>query len=177
MARIWRHTGSSWVRLELAGGFLGIPLSPARRPRPMASLPSRGVAAVVGQYEGPGRSTIWVLLDPATANVRLNGQLLVAGLAVLRDRDEILVSGRAPLYFSTEELAKIVPFPGSAEPVFCARCRQPIQAGTPAVRCPSCGHWSEQSETKPCWTYGPFCPMCEQPTALGTALRWTPDEP
>ncbi len=61
---------------------------------------------------------------------------VVAG--VLRDRDEILIPGLTRCYFSTEEPARVEPFPAGEGPVFCARCRQPIQPATPAVRCPAC---------------------------------------
>ena len=176
MAHIWQFGGSAWVRQPLTGKYFGLRASPEAVVQPMAALPAGGGAVALGRYESPEKTPLWVLFGKEASGVRLNGQSLLAGIAVLRDRDEILIGGRTRLYFSTEEHARIEPFPGAAEPVFCARCRQPIQAGTPAVRCPGCGHWCEQSEAKPCWTYGPMCPLCDQPTAFDTGLRWTPEE-
>jgi len=176
MAHVWHFDGSSWMRHPLAGNYFRLGVNSVLPVEPAPVLPVDRTSAVVGRYEDAARSPQWVLLGNETCGVRINGQSLLAGLSVLRDRDEILIGGRSRLYFSTEQLAKVEPFPGGDDPAFCARCRQPIQPGAPAVRCPFCGHWCEQSEAKPCWTYGPTCPLCEQLTAFDAGLRWTPNE-
>lgn len=176
MAHIWQFNGTSWQRQPLSGKHFGLRVDPDAPVQPAAALAASGVAAALGRYEKPEQPPAWVLFGKESCGVRVNGQPLLAGIAVLRDRDEILLGGRTRLYFSTEELAKVEPFPGGDGQVFCARCRQAIESGTPAVRCPSCGHWCEQSEAKPCWTYAPTCPLCEQPTAFDVGLRWTPEE-
>jgi hypothetical protein len=108
---------------------------------------------------------------------------VTAGLCVLGDRDEIRMGGELR-YFSTETLASVEAFPGAERAVFCGRCRQKIEAGTPAVCCPGCGIWYHQdesanlaeSERLPCWTYSEKCAFCGHPTALDTVFAWTPEE-
>ena len=176
MAHLWRLDGTTWGRQPLDRKRVELNAQPDGLVQNQASLPTGGEKAVLGCYELHDQPPHWVLLVRASTGVRVNGQPLLGGIAVLKDRDEILLGGRTRVYFSTEEEAKVESFPGGERPVFCARCRQSIQPGTPAVRCPSCGHWSEQSESKPCWTYGPSCPLCDQPTAFDAGLRWTPEE-
>ena len=175
-AHMWQLDGSAWTRLPLTGSHFSLGVNSDSPVQPDGAIPDDGVPAVLGRYAGSGESPTWVLLSRETSSVRVNGKPLLSGMSVLRDRDEILIGGQTRLYFSTEELAKIEPYPGGEGLVFCARCRQPIQPATPAVRCPACGHWCEQSETKPCWTYGPTCPLCDQATAFDAGLRWTPEE-
>lgn len=176
MAHLWQLDGPMWQRLPLAGRYFGLGAPPERRAQPATSLPFGEATAVIGCYEFPGQAARWILFEKSPSSVRLNGNPILAGIAVLKDRDEILLHGLTRLYFSTEEEARVETFPGGESPVFCARCRQAIPPGTPAVRCPACGHWCEQSELKPCWTYGPTCPLCEQATAFDAGLRWTPEE-
>lgn len=129
----------------------------------------------------------WVVLCGADAQVRLNGTPLLLGLAMLRDRDEIVlpsvgVDGRAAerrFYFSTEELAKVVAAPAGLTQQ-CPRCKLSIAPGDLAVRCPSCGAWHHQSESDPCfpcWSYTDRCAACHQhETSLDGQLHWTPAE-
>jgi hypothetical protein len=175
MAHAWHRVGSSWERSPLSGVCVAL-ADPAGAPCHPAEAPRTTIAPAMLRRYGPAPTPVWVLLTNAACPVRVNGEPLLAGLRVLHDRDEILIGTQAPLYYSTEELARVEPFPGGEDAVFCARCRQPIQAGTSAVRCPACGHWCEQSEIKPCWTYGPTCPLCDQATAFNAGLRWTPEE-
>jgi hypothetical protein len=175
MAYLWQHNGSTWTRQPLSGKYFGLQPDRGAPVQPSDALPANGVAAALAHYASREQTPLWALLGREDSAIRVNGRLLPAGITVLHDRDEILIGARTRLYFSTEELAKIEPFPGGSEPAFCARCRQSIQPGTPAVRCPACGHWCEQTDAKPCWTYGPTCPLCEQPTAFDAGLRWTPE--
>jgi len=93
---------------------------------------------------------------------------------VLDDQDEILAGGHR-LFFSTEELARVVSFPGLAQPAFCPRCKQKIDLGDQAVCCPSCRAWSHQSEKFPCWTYAQTCALCQQQsTALDAGFNFNP---
>jgi hypothetical protein len=105
----------------------------------------------------------------------VNGRTVPAGLCLLDDRDEIRVR-EEKLYFSTENLASVEQFPGSDRQVFCGRCRQLIETGTPAVCCPSCGVWYNESADLPCWTYSGKCTFCGQATALDAGFSWTPEE-
>jgi hypothetical protein len=176
MAHLWQTEGPTWVRLPLTAQRYALHAGAPAPAQPAVTLATDGSLATLSCYAREGQATIWVLFSSDAGTVRVNGHALLAGITVLHDRDEILIAGQSRFYFSTEETAKVEPFPASDGAVFCARCRQAISAGTPAVRCPSCGHWCEQSDDKPCWTYGPTCPMCEQPTAFDTGLRWTPEE-
>ena len=121
-----------------------------------------------------GASSSWTLLAGREASLRVNGLPLALGIRALRDRDEISFAGHR-LYFSTEELAQIVPFPGLAQPACCPRCKQKLEIGHLAVSCPRCKAWHHQSEKFPCWTYEPTCALCQiQSTALDAGYSWTP---
>ena len=174
MANIWHLDGSVWTRLPLAGDFFALHAGQSIQLQPALGLPVRDEAVGLGCYPQPAGDPLWVLFCAERAAIRVNGELLT-GIAVMRDRDEILLQGGTRLYFSTEETARVEPFPAGEVTSFCARCHKPLRPGTPAVRCPKCGHWCEQSD-KQCWTYGPTCPLCDQMTALDAELRWTPQD-
>jgi hypothetical protein len=132
-------------------------------------------SAVIRRDEGRERGP-WHLLAPFGANLWVNGLPLLAGLRVLDDRDEIRVENGRPLFFATEELARVVPMPDSNRAMMCPRCQQRIDAGTAAVRCPRCALWHHESGDLPCWTYSPTCTLCPQPSALDAGFQWTPME-
>jgi hypothetical protein len=121
---------------------------------------------------GPG----WALLAERPGEVHVNGLPVQAGVKVVADRDEIRFAGQPSMFFSTEALAKVAPFPGAAQPLFCPRCKQAIAAGTPSVQCPHCLVWHHQSDDLPCWTYATACSCCDQPTALDAGFAWTPED-
>jgi hypothetical protein len=118
----------------------------------------------------------WVLFAALGSGIRVNGEAPSAGLRVLDDRDEIRTKDGRQMRFSTETLAQIEPFPPSERPIYCGRCRQPIETGAPAVRCPGCGVWYNQAPELPCWTYSEKCAFCDQATALDAGFQWTPEE-
>lgn len=118
----------------------------------------------------------WHLLARPEIAISINGLPLLGGLRVLDDRDEIRLAGDDALFFSTEELARVVPTPITDKPMMCPRCRQRVEPGTLAVCCPDCRLWYHQSDALPCWTYAPTCALCPQPTPLDTGFRWTPME-
>jgi hypothetical protein len=123
-----------------------------------------------------GRADEWALMSSAQSSTRVNGIRVTTGLTILADRDEIRPAGGPTWFFSTETQARVEPFPGSGERGFCPRCKLPIAAGAPAVRCPGCGLWYHQSDEFPCWTYAPQCTACPQPTEFGAGFRWTPED-
>lgn len=118
----------------------------------------------------------WHLLAASGTDVWVNGIPLVGGLRVLDDRDHIRIGDDGRFFFSTEDLARVDPMPGADKAMVCPRCRQPIERGTAAVRCPQCALWHHQSSELPCWTYSPTCALCPQPTALDAGFQWTPVE-
>jgi hypothetical protein len=113
----------------------------------------------------------WILLGPP--HVRVNGAPLAAGLAVLRDRDELWIDG-ARIFFSTETRATCVPCPAGDRAFRCPRCTTPIAAGSAAVACPRCGVWHHENDERRCWTYSAVCSSCDHPTALDAPYRFDP---
>lgn len=177
MAHLWTIAADeSWVPVALDDdAFVLRGFGLARMSDPHAAIPTP--SAVVLRRIGSGPDTSWSLLVPPAVPVLVNGTASPLGLVVLADRDEIFVPGSRPVFFSTETLAAIVPFPAGVPRGFCPRCRQPLEPGTPAVKCPDCGLWHHQSEDAlPCWTYGDRCAACARPTPLDAGFSWTPEE-
>lgn len=148
----------------------GIPKNP--RPRLLRIEPSKN-----GVLQGE----VWTILTPPTETVLVNGAPVLTGVKLLRDRDEIYLPGNSPIFFSTESIPVVEPFPGMDRKIICPRCRQEIKKGTLAVRCPSpaCGTWHhmDAENNLPCWTYADFCgnPNCNYPTNLDSEYKWTPE--
>ena len=118
----------------------------------------------------------WVLLSLASGDLRLNGEPMRLGIAILSDRDELSIAGQPSCFFSTETLARIEPLPALAAGGCCPRCKLPIDAGVAAVRCPGCGLWHHSTDDMPCWTYAPTCAGCTQDTSPDAGFRWTPED-
>jgi hypothetical protein len=174
MANYWTTDGIKWTRQPITGG--SVSFAPRVHTHASSSAPRNSPGEVIiKRFKKSDNSNFWALLCITGWGTRVNGTPLSGGLHILRDRDEIQIDTDLLVYFSTEELAVVEPFPRHDHPIFCARCRQQMAAESPAVKCPSCGHWCEQSEDKPCWTYGDTCPLCQQPTAFDTGLRWSPE--
>jgi hypothetical protein len=166
MAQLWLHHANQWAVLPLE-----------RTPLPLAELPAaaavpRDTLLVRG---GDGRGE-WHLLARPSSGISLNGLPFLAGVRTLLDRDELRVPALGALFFSTERLARVEPFPLEGHEVSCPRCRQPIAPGTPAVRCPGCEVWHHGSEELPCWSYAASCALCQQSTAADAGYHWTPEE-
>lgn len=121
-----------------------------------------------------GTGDAWLLVGGDHAGVAVNGVRVHAGARMLADRDEIRTAGGERLFFSTERLAAAGRFPGADKPAFCPRCKQTIDAGAAAVRCPACDRWYHQDDDLPCWTYNDRC-MCDHPTGLDAGFRWSPN--
>lgn len=125
---------------------------------------------------GADASQSWTLLAGRDAMVCVNGEALTLGIRALRHGDEIAVAGRR-CFFSLEELAGVVAFPGLAQSASCPRCKQKLEPGEPAVACPHCHAWHHQSEEFPCWTYDATCALCQlQSTDLDAGYSWTPEQ-
>jgi hypothetical protein len=144
----------------------------------------------------------WVLICSPGSRTRVNGVRLPIGVRVLVDRDAIDVGDcdaidvgdcdaaalgdrdatalgdRQVLFFSSEQLAQVLPFPGKDDHTSCIRCKLPLESGTPAVRCPApeCGFWHHQSDDQSCWTYTAACASCGHPTAFDADFQWSPWE-
>ncbi len=173
MSLLWvedetRAGAETWSAVPLAGQDL----------LPLSSPPGSGDGAALLFRSASDDGGRWILMAVSAAGVRLNGEPLHTGLRVLRDRDEIHVAGGGRMYFSTEALAELRPFPGSEAPTYCPRCRQEVHAAQPAVSCPGCGRWYHQDDATdlPCFTYATRCALCPQATALDAGYQWTPEQ-
>jgi hypothetical protein len=158
MAHLWVQCEDGWQAQRLGAALVDF-----------GDSSSRLISAEVSG------SSVWALVTPWGSDIRVNGRAVLAGVHVLDDRDEIRTEDGAKRYFSAEMPATIEEFPVPERPVFCGRCRQQIDAGSPAVRCSGCGVWYNQSAELPCWTYSDKCTFCGQPTALDAGFTWSPE--
>lgn len=177
MAHLWTRNHAGWAPERLGGesfrlcaGGPGTHMASDKATARRGDAEAHLVPAIVGA------SHVWALMAPAGSRVQVNGRAPLAGLCVLRDRDEIRLGNGEVLYFSTDSLATVVPFSGSDRSVFCGRCRQRIDAGVPVVCCPDCGIWFHQGSDLPCWTYSEKCAFCGRATALDAGFMWAPEE-
>lgn len=179
MAHLWvRDEAEQWAVMPLEQAAFTLTSCP---PRPISG-PSgglsggRGLVASVLLLRSGERDCTWILIASVGAEVSVNGMPLAAGIRVLADRDEIRVPSAGSYYFSTESLARVEEFPASEQTLFCPRCKQEIDKGTAAVRCPGCGVWHHQTEELNCWTYSDVCALCAHATEMNGGFRWTPEE-
>ncbi|MGD0293340.1 MAG: hypothetical protein ABSB30_05755 [Terracidiphilus sp.] len=176
MAHLWLQDTISWraQRLDAAQYELAASPTPQAVEAPMGT--ACGETARLIRTDKSGMPA-WALIASHNAGVRVNSRGVTAGLCVLSDRDEIRIGNGSQYFFSTETPATVVPFPGADRTVYCGRCREPIEAGAPAVRCPnpSCGIWYNESAELPCWTYSDKCSFCGYPTA-DAGFSWTPED-
>jgi len=175
MAHLWMQDVNGWGarRLDAALYDLAAAPIPCAEEAPMGSASRKAARLIRADADGV---PAWALIASPDSAVRVNSRAVPAGLCVLADRDEIRTGDGIQYFFSTESLATVVSFPGAERPVYCGRCREPIEAGAPAVCCPGCGIWYNQSAEFPCWTYSNKCAFCGHPTALDTGFSWTPED-
>lgn len=174
MAHLWfRGDADIWSAMPLDGRPVNISIRPPRVLADGFRLGGDVSAAVLRARAGD--SPVWFLLAGAASGARVNGLAPVAGVRVLQDRDEIRATPSNTLFFSAETLARAEEFPASERAVYCGRCRQAMETGQLAVRCPQCGIWYHQTESLPCWTYAPACAFCPQSTPLDAGFSWIPE--
>ena len=63
----------------------------------------------------------WVVMCSPCSRTRVNGVRLLIGARVLRDRDAIALGDGNTVFFSSERVAEIVPFPGEDNRTCCIR--------------------------------------------------------
>jgi len=141
---------------------------PERREEESASLG----AAELRRFHSPLGGERWCLMSSGDG-ARVNGEVPALGIQVLEHQDEIRVLTN--IYFISTEKRPTIEL-ASLDGLFCGRCRKPIPAETPMVRCPGCGASCHQSEKLPCFTYAAACPHCDQPTDLDGGFRFHPGE-
>ena len=178
MAHLWIRCEDGWCARKLSvRNFEITPVlcanPPGDPPNGRRTVPARLVCT------GLGATLSWAIVVSPASRAWVNGYAVPAGMRVLDDRDEIRVGG-AQYFFSAESLVAIEAFPHHDRPVFCGRCRQPMQEGSLAVRCPglTCQLYYHQDESAgfPCWTYSETCNFCATPTALDAGFVWAPEE-
>jgi hypothetical protein len=177
MAHLWTQDDSGWIVRTLSRKSYDLIALAAARATPPAGLHGEtcGETAKLVRTDYAG-SEVWALMSAPGAGVRVRCEELLSGLRVLCDRDEIRTRDGKQYFFSTEALAAVAPFENSEREVFCGRCRQRIEAGAPAVRCPGCGIYYDQSAELPCWTYADSCAICGRSTALNLGFAWSPED-
>lgn len=161
MPQIWYRTDEEWV-VESLG------------PERTLGAWGAGSATMLRFRRAAGGAPGYALLADPEA-VRVNGEPLLTGLRVLRDRDEILGPRGDRLWYSSERLAEVAPFVGE-EDARCPRCRGGIVRGVAAVACPGCGVFYHSSEERPCFLFHDSCVICGHATC-GLAepeFGWTP---
>lgn len=176
MSHIWmRDPQRAWYAFPLEAPMLRLDDG---TPRPMAEcdLHRAGGAVILAHTQDARGLEQWSLLCTPGSATRVNGAPVRAGIRVLADRDAVTLGDGTTVFFSSERLAHIVPFPGEGHGTCCYRCRIVLEPGTPAVRCPApdCGFWHHQSADYPCWTYTDACPGCGHPTAFDAGYQWSP---
>lgn len=175
MAHLWHRGSSGMIATALASKEIWLNPDGVFGCSPRGYQQTKGRGALLMRamaIAGPQ----WALIAPHDCHVLVNGRPPIAGLTVLRDRDEIRTASGTLYYFSTETQAAVVEFPGMERPAFCGRCRQQMEFGVGAVCCPACGIWFHQAPELPCWTYSEKCPFCSKATSLDAGFAWIPED-
>ena len=122
------------------------------------------------------RRSSWTLLAGREASLRVNGTVaLVLGIRALRDRDEISFAGQR-CFFSTEELARIVPFPGWLNPFAARGANKRWSLAIPPSRARTAVRGITSRRNFPAGPTMPTCAFCQlQSTALDAGYSWTPE--
>ncbi len=187
MASIWTQQNDEeggWAVTALDGDretfFLtGDPQNPVSAQQSEGAEQSEGAAGgdvCLLRRLGLSGTEAWTLVAPDGTSVSINGEPVILGMRVLRDRDEIRVGQREAVFFSTEQLAIVEDFPGIGKVAPCPRCKQHVDVGSRAVRCPRCSMWYHEEADLPCWTYDDVCSVCGRQTDLEMGFSWTPED-
>jgi len=174
MAYVWLEVDGGWAAARLEAGGYRLEAGAEPRIRRHAGIEAGPCEAELLGSLVPTGLERWVLVCGKSA-VRVNGEPVVLGMRVLKDRDEVRLPDGARLYFSAERLAEVAAMPAGSRPVSCARCHRPIEPGNAAVQCPGCNTWHHQTDELPCWLYDERCALCPQATALDASLNWSPE--
>jgi hypothetical protein len=106
----------------------------------------------------------------ARPGVSLNGTAALSMHAVA-DQDEITI-GTAIWCVSFDSIPERKTIRSAHQPLQCGRCCGPLSDGEAVIVCPQCRATYHDSESLPCWTYGPTCAGCRRSTARSI---WQPE--
>ena len=168
MQLLWIHVAGQWNIVPLDGSQVGLA---AGAVRPVASGVWDAPAVLLAAGNEKDQ---WVLIARAGASVEVNGDRVVLGARVLRDRDAIQIDGGERMYFSAEANPRIVAYAGEKN-VICPRCNTAISPGQLVVKCPHCRTHHHQTADLGCWLYDVRC-QCGQATDLSPDNQWSPEE-
>jgi hypothetical protein len=175
MAHLWtRNADDEWAGLPLdADAFSRGEAPPCALPQP--GKPSGATTRVALVRTSAGSEETWNLIAGEARRIHVNGLPLTLGFHVVRDRDEIRIDTVGRLFFSSERLPTVEPFPGAEPPIYCPRCKSEIRENTLAVKCPRCSvvHHEDESVGFLCWSYAETCALCPQPTSR-REFSWSP---
>ena len=171
-----------WAAVELDAGvgayaLTGDPEQPVRTIGDLAAVDWQRSVCLL--HHAAGQKERWVLLAGRSVPLSLNG-LSQDCIRVLRDRDKLRLRD-ADMRFSSEVPLRVVPMPDLGRAIQCARCGQPVEAGTDSVRCACGAYFHQQADTLPCYAFPTetgtaACPLCGRPTTLEDGgLRWVPN--
>jgi hypothetical protein len=169
---------SCWGALPLGGSaYEFIDVDPFVRRVELPAATAGGEMLL--RANGDAATAQWLLVDPPGDKLWVNGREVLLGAHLLADRDEMRFPNGRRLFFCTERLPRVIPFPGAAHEIFCSRCRNPIVKDSLAVECPGCASWSHQTGDLPCWNYPGtnHCALCDQSNDPDAGFRWAPESP
>ena len=129
MAHCWIYHENAWAVLPLDGEAAWTVTGQHGQPVQVRH-DTRDSSAVLLRSQWLEEGETWILIAPPQSEVRINGERVWLGMHCLTDKDEMRVPGVGRLFFSTEQLARAVPFSGTAaQPFFCPRCKQALSVG------------------------------------------------
>jgi len=174
VAHLWvKNQSDRWCVLPLESEAYSLVSSP---PKPLNMSEDHVAVSSAYLLSSGGDQPAWVVISNEPGFVSVNGEPLTIGIRTITDLDEIRVRNAGTVFFSTESLPAAEKFVAADRPIFCPRCKQAIEHGDEAVKCPGCGVWHHQTPELGCWTYAPTCALCSRSSDLTAGFQWTPEE-
>jgi len=109
---LWiKNKDCAWVDHALDNDFVAIGPGTAT-PMVAPDAPGSNSGTVLIRYGDTHGFDRWFLICTPGSRTRVNGARVPIGVRVLADRDAIALGDRQILFFSSEQLARVLPFPG-----------------------------------------------------------------
>ncbi len=165
-------------RLGVPPGVSYLQAGAAGRVRLLPRPPAKGEPACAVEPVG-GRTPQLLLLSPAGARVRVNGQP-APRVALLGVKDQVQIGGGPALHVTAYHAARVGPTPEGLLGKECPVCRVPL-AGTTVYVCPGCGAalHCEGEEKGPdrleCARLSSECPACRAPVVMQEGWAYLPE--